>query len=510
MMDFTWFVLGVLSISSGVAARKLSRQYRLTWIALSGLVFGVLLILFSIAWGMGAVLEGVPRAASMGILFFGLPGIVLLTLTLRFITAKLTRVPSGGEVSDGKEPKEKPTPAPVPVVARGKATGAGAIRRLMPYAAWLSLIIAFVVGAVSSGEDYESMVRAHFEGEILVKVNDDPLVLRLGDPGEGPGNWILVQEGQGYGGPFVLGIRIMEDTTVHEIIPLDDKETPAFVKKVRDSDYKYQFAGKHVADDFIVGRDIQAVTGATITTMAATEAIRRGAHLAAVEKFGLEPTWSKVPWQIGLKEILVLAVFALAFVPGMTSGKLRKYIFLGAAVGVIGFYANASVSIGSIAALLMGFLPGVRDHLTWWILVVGTVVTIVVLGRNVYCTGICPFHGVEFLLRKISGSKTNPSRSVMKRARLTVNCLLWASLMTIFLSRLPAAGAYEPFAMMFSLEGVGIQWYILPLALIGSFFMSNFWCRFFCPAGHAFTTLVKLRARALSVLRGRKAAEGTQ
>jgi polyferredoxin len=73
------------------------------------------------------------------------------------------------------------------------------------------------------------------------------------------------------------------------------------------------------------------------------------------------------------------------------------------------------------------------------------------------------------------------------------NFLLWLCLMIIFIGRLPAAGAYEPFAMMFSLEGVGIQWYILPLALIGSFFMSTFWCRFFCPAGNMFSHLLKLR-----------------
>ncbi len=64
--------------------------------------------------------------------------------------------------------------------------------------------------------------------------------------------------------------------------------------------------------------------------------------------------------------------------------------------------------------------------------------------------------------------------------------------------------------MMFSLEGIGIQWYILPLALIGSFFMSNFWCRFFCPAGNALSMLVRLRRRAISFFRGRKALEGVQ
>jgi hypothetical protein len=37
---------------------------------------------------VGAVLEGVPRAGSMGLLLFGLSGIVILTLTGKFITSQ--------------------------------------------------------------------------------------------------------------------------------------------------------------------------------------------------------------------------------------------------------------------------------------------------------------------------------------------------------------------------------------------------------------------------------------
>ncbi len=432
MMDLTWFALGVLSLTAGVAVWKLSRRYRLTWIALSGLVPGVVLVLFSIAWGMGAVLEGVPRAGSMGILLFGLPGIVLLTFSLRYVTGRLERIAPAEETLPGEEPKGRIAPAAEPAPAEEKAVPAGGIVRLVPYAAYLSLLLAFIAGMVFGGTDYESMVRSKFEGESLVKVKDAPPVFRLGEKEEGAGNYVLIQEGQGYGGPFVMGVRIMEDARVHEIIPLDDKETPAFIKKVREAGYKEQFIGKHVADDFIVGRDLDAVSGATVTSMAAAEAVRRGAHLAAEQKFGLDPTWAKVPWQIGLPEILVLAVFVLAFFRKVTSGKPWKYLYLAATIAVVGFYANASISVGSIAALFMGYLPGIGDHLVWWILVVGTVLTILVLGRNVYCYRICPFSGIEFLLQKISGNKMNPSRAVMKRRSTLANFLLWLSLMVIF------------------------------------------------------------------------------
>jgi hypothetical protein len=291
----------------------------------------------------------------------------------------------------------------------------------------------------------------------------------------------------------------MEDGKVHEVIPIDHKETPAFAKKIEDAKYRTQFIGKSVADDFIVGVDINAVSGATVTTMAAAEAVRKGAHLAAIEKFKMEPKWKKAPWKFGLDEILILVIFALAFIPAVYQKKPWKYIYLSATIGIVGFYLNAAISVGSLSGLLMGYIPGITDHLIWWILVVGTVLGIVLLGKNVYCFRICPFYGVQFLISKLGGNRFNPSPVILKYSKSVANFLLWTALMTSFLASHPALGSYEPFAMMFSLNGVGIQWFLLPLALIGSFFMSTFWCRFFCPCGHALTKLRQYRKKILDI-----------
>ena len=88
MMDFTWYVLGFLSAGSAYLLYELSKKYRFDWMAWTGSVLGIFLILFCIAWFAGTTLEGVPRAASMGIVFFFIPCIVLLTLTVRLILSK--------------------------------------------------------------------------------------------------------------------------------------------------------------------------------------------------------------------------------------------------------------------------------------------------------------------------------------------------------------------------------------------------------------------------------------
>lgn len=498
MMDLTWYILGVLTGAFAILLWKLSKRYHLNCFAWSGLIVGFSLILFSIAWAVSAVLEGVPRAASMGLILFGLSGIVLLTFTYKFIDVKSVRIVV---VDDVIKAEDLTIISEAPKMAeRAESPLKDKLTVGIRYAAYISLVIAFVTGMVG-GKDYEAMIRSKFQNQTLTKVNDNPVVFQLGGKNDAPGNYILIQEGQGYGGPFVLGIRVMKDGKIHEVIPLDHKETPAFIKLVEDARYRDQFVGKKVSDDLIVDVDIDAVSGATITTMAAAEAIRKGAHLAAVDKLKLKPQWKKVPWKFGLDEILILAIFLLAFIPRLYKEKPWKYLYLTASIVIVGFYLNAAISVGNIAGLAMGYIPGIKDHLIWWILVVGTVLSIIILGQNVYCYRICPFYGIEYLLQKIGGMKLNPSRTLLKRSRSIVNFLLWLSLMVIFLSRHPAMGSYEPFAMMFSLNGVGIQWFLLPLALTGSFFISTFWCRFFCPCGQALTKLRELRENILKAIK---------
>ena len=92
MMNLTFLGLGILTIVSAALLVALSKRYRLNWIAWGGMGLGIGLILFCIAWSTGSVLEGVPRAASMGVVFFGFPGIVLITVTMKYIDAKLGKI----------------------------------------------------------------------------------------------------------------------------------------------------------------------------------------------------------------------------------------------------------------------------------------------------------------------------------------------------------------------------------------------------------------------------------
>jgi len=78
-----FFLLGIMAATGLNILLKYNRQFRfsiLVWIILS---FGSLLLLFGIAWAFSSILEGVPRAAIMGLFFFCLPAFILIVLGRR-------------------------------------------------------------------------------------------------------------------------------------------------------------------------------------------------------------------------------------------------------------------------------------------------------------------------------------------------------------------------------------------------------------------------------------------
>lgn len=373
-------------------------------------------------------------------------------------------------------------------------------RRLAFPLAFASLVMAFVIGQIAARPDFQALLQQQVPDHTLTRVTDaegGQIVFR----DDTAGDYVVISEAEGYGGPLVVGTRASGEGKIAEILSLQNKETPAFFEKVKKKGFFRQFAGKTVSDDFLLGEDIDAVSGATITSLAFTIAVRNAMHVAATEHFKLEPTWKQSGWNVGLNEIGLIGVFALAFFVSYAKGRVARWGRLAmpwVALGFVGIYTNSSVSIGQIAGILLGFIPDIKQHLLWWVMMIGMLGSVLILGKNIYCGQVCPFQYIERGLNKISGINLAVRPGVQKSARTVVGWMTWSALMLIFLSAHPTLGSYEPFALAFSLTGLGVQWYILPLSLIGSFFVLNFWCRLFCPVGWVLNGTVRLRRSVLT------------
>lgn len=374
--------------------------------------------------------------------------------------------------------------------------------RIVEVFAWTSLVVAFVIGQIAAQTDYELLLKAQIPGvefERSTVSSELPIVYNIKKNGEQLPEVVVMSEGIGYGGPLIVGIkakRTDEGASLSEIILLSHKETPSFMEQINNKRFFHQFSGDSVKSNFIVDDDIDAVSGATVSSKGFTAAIREAVHLGAAQHLKLEKTWQEPRWHFGINESILVALFLLAFYGVYRKDKLTKYVRYIVMVGAlvfVGFYANLSLNLGNIASIFMGYIPSPKQHPMWWIMMTGALGSVLIIGRNIYCHQICPFKVVQDLLQKLSGIKLRIKPEVQRKSRMLIFFLSWIALILIFLSTHPALGSYEPFAMMFSLEGLGIQWYILPISLLGSLFVPSFWCRMFCPVGLYLNELVRLR-----------------
>jgi Na+-translocating ferredoxin:NAD+ oxidoreductase subunit G len=79
---------------------------------------------------------------------------------------------------------------------------------------------------------------------------------------------------KGYGGPMVLAVGIDRDGKVAGIASISNKETIGLGSKTLEPPFLNKFKGKDSKSPLEVGKDIQAVTGATISSKAVTNEVK--------------------------------------------------------------------------------------------------------------------------------------------------------------------------------------------------------------------------------------------
>lgn len=78
-----FFILGILATLFVLGIIKLNKTYKITWLAWLLGSLGIFLLLFALAWSISSVIEAEPRAASMGMVFFGIPAVIFIALGFR-------------------------------------------------------------------------------------------------------------------------------------------------------------------------------------------------------------------------------------------------------------------------------------------------------------------------------------------------------------------------------------------------------------------------------------------
>lgn len=297
--------------------------------------------------------------------------------------------------------------------------------------------------------------------------------------------YLAVGMANGYGGELKIAVAVSLDGKVMGLSVVEHKETASFFQRVLRSQLSESLKDKSHSDSFILGQDVDSVTGATYSSRALADSVRRAARKVATRNLKLpvipEPS---PPVVFGFPEAVLLVLFAVGIVGRSRQFKQRKairWISMLVGMGVLGFVYNRPLTLVFINKMLLGFWPGWRLNLYWYILLAGIVLIIAVGKKSPYCEWFCPFGSAQECLGIIGGAK----RRIPERAHVLLRwfqrALALSAIVLALLSRNPSISSYEVFGAFFHLIGTSFNFALLGVVLIAALFLKRPWCSYLCP-----------------------------
>jgi predicted membrane-bound spermidine synthase/Na+-translocating ferredoxin:NAD+ oxidoreductase RnfG subunit len=316
----------------------------------------------------------------------------------------------------------------------------------------------------------------------------------------------LASEVRGFGGKMNLAIYV---DTAGELINfhiIRSNETPVYLDLLNQPD-----APRGVPPgtndlawvDHLKGRelfqlhpfaDVDAVTGATVSSEAILTALETSGHRFASQVLGhtLEPDLKKRTRLANLTDthgIYLIGAFALALIVIYRGGFWSRLAILCLNLVVGGIVLNAQYSSEQMATILSLQTPALGLSGAF-LLAIGIPLLVIFFG-NIYCGYICPFGAIQELLGYVVPERFKRPIPVetMQKARFVKYVVLFVVIIVFFFSRNRTTLAADPLILIFNFQFWQLSiLLIVTIALIGSVFYTRFWCRYLCPVG-AFLSL---------------------
>jgi NosR/NirI family nitrous oxide reductase transcriptional regulator len=297
--------------------------------------------------------------------------------------------------------------------------------------------------------------------------------------------YVAVGMANGYGGPMEVAVGVSPNGDILGLAIVEQRETGPFLAHVLDQNFPQSLIGKSYSDPFVLGQDVQGVTGATYTSTALTEAVRQATAEVVNKELGLSvPPQPPPPLQFGIPEVALVSLYAIGLIGhrrGFKFKKLFRWASLIVGLVIIGFLFDRPLAISKISAFLMGYWPQWQSNLYWFLLMGGILFVFTVDSKNPYCEWFCPFGAAQECLGVIGGAQSRTPRKYRSLLIWLQRGLAWLAVLLALLFRNPGLSSYEVFGTLFDLKGTEIQFLLLVIVLLASLFIRRPWCDFLCP-----------------------------
>ena len=345
----------------------------------------------------------------------------------------------------------------------------------------LLLIVASLTGFWRSTRENEMMISevSGYKFENLLMIN--PAKWMVTGDSKSVATWLYVGEGVGYNGP--ISVLAITDSTgkIVEVRPIQHNETHSYFRKLERQGFFSSLTGT-LLTDYLSGDTPDVVSGATISSSGIISAMANG--FSAGEKM---PLSNRPKIRFGLAEALVILLFAsgvlLRFIRARRLKKVVYWSSLATSFIFLGFIFNIPLTLSRFASITAGYLPNPFNELHLYLLLGGSILALLLTGRNTYCHSVCPFGAAQEFLGLIGGAKPFRRQRLLRMLRRISYTAAFIILLVALFMRNPSITQYEVFGAFFQLTAATIIFVILFIFNILSLFIKRPYCHFMCPVG---------------------------
>jgi NosR/NirI family transcriptional regulator, nitrous oxide reductase regulator len=355
--------------------------------------------------------------------------------------------------------------------------------RLLIVGAALLVVVAWVYGYLTGGADAAPLVADVLPGATSIQ-NSGALFIGRDANGDLVG-YAAVGSAPGYAGPVEMLVGVDPAGDILGVTVVQQRESPGFFRLVTGSSLLADYANLPVAAPLQLGEDVDAVSGATVSTEAVAAAVRQAVRQIAADGLNSPLPPEKRPLQVGWPEITLLLLFASGYVGHKLRGGVWKqrvrWGTLIAGMIFLGFVYTAPLTITMVISLLSGYWPDWQNNLYWYLLIGGILFVTTVDAKNPYCSWFCPFGAFQECLAVVSRAKRYRPRDLDEPLKWVQRGLALSAIVFGLALRRPGVAGYEPFATLFDFRGTAVAWIFLALVVFASLITYRPFCNYLCP-----------------------------
>lgn len=290
----------------------------------------------------------------------------------------------------------------------------------------------------------------------------------------------MAEKVEGFAGEVPVEITL-RDGKVAAIRMLPNDETPSFAESVESSGIYNNWTG--LTPDSALGRQVDAVSGATFTSNALIANVKAGLEVAA--EYSATDATDYSPLHTAAWWVALAVVLFSTLAPLVTNNRIVRMVQLIANVAVLGFWTGTFLHYALFTKFLAnGFDPLLM--LTPLVMLIAAFLFPIFGHPNHYCLHVCPFGSLQELAGKCSGRKLRLSPRVT-RLLDRVRVALWCVLMLLMFGSVWTEWIPNEIFSAFKFEQASVAVVTVAAAFVLlSIIVPRPFCRFVCPTGTLF------------------------